>query len=43
MGVPPESSIAFRLIADWYDRHDGPELASLGLSGNFSRSAGSRD
>lgn len=38
--LPPAESIAFRLVEAWFDEWDGPGLASLGLSGNFSRSAG---
>lgn len=29
--LPPALSIAYRLIETWYDEHDGPTLASLGL------------
>jgi NAD+ diphosphatase len=39
--LPPESSIAYRLIEAWFDRWDGARLASLGISSDFSRSAGS--
>jgi len=40
--LPPEASIAFQLIAAWFDQWDGPGLSSLGLSGDFSRSAAAR-
>ncbi|MBT8441013.1 MAG: NAD(+) diphosphatase [Gammaproteobacteria bacterium] len=29
--LPPKISIAYRLIEAWFDDHDGPTLASLGL------------
>jgi len=38
--LPPENSIAFRLIEAWFDRWDGAPLASLDLSSSFSRSTG---
>lgn len=41
VSLPPVNSIAFRLIEAWFDQWDGPRLATLGLSGSFSRSAGS--
>ncbi|MEE4186165.1 MAG: NAD(+) diphosphatase [Gammaproteobacteria bacterium] len=37
--LPPEASIAFQLIAAWFDQWEGPDLASLSLSGDFSRSS----
>jgi NAD+ diphosphatase len=37
--LPPASSIAFQLIAAWFDAASQQPLASLGLSGDFSRSA----
>jgi NAD+ diphosphatase len=40
--LPPEASIAFQLIAAWFDQWDGPRLNTLGLSGDFSRSAAAR-
>lgn len=41
--LPPTTSIAFRLIEDWFDRWDGPSLASYRLSGDFSRRTGERN
>jgi len=38
--LPPENSIAFRLIEAWFDQWGGPPLASLELSSSFSRSSG---
>jgi len=38
--LPPEASIAFQLIAAWFDEWSGPRLAELSLSGDFSRSTG---
>ncbi len=40
--LPPETSIAFRLIEHWYDQWDGPELASLELNGDFSHRSSER-
>jgi len=44
--LPPVTSIAFRLIERWFDRDDsewdGPGLADLNLSGDFSRRTGER-
>jgi NAD+ diphosphatase len=40
--LPPVTSIAFRLIAHWFDAQGGPQLASFELSKNFSRSTGNR-
>jgi NAD+ diphosphatase len=35
IALPPENSIAFRLIEAWFDQGDGPPLATLGLSSSF--------
>lgn len=40
--LPPVTSIAFRLIEHWFDQRDGMNLASLNLSGDFSRRTGER-
>lgn len=40
--LPPTTSIAFRLIEDWFNRAGGPKLESLNLSGSFSRTTGER-
>ncbi|MEJ2138067.1 MAG: NAD(+) diphosphatase [Gammaproteobacteria bacterium] len=40
--LPPTTSIAFRLIEDWFNRTGGPKLESLNLSGSFSRTTGER-
>ncbi len=40
--LPPVTSIAFRLIEHWFDQWDGPRLADLKLSGDFSRRTGER-
>ncbi|MDP6435776.1 MAG: NAD(+) diphosphatase [Gammaproteobacteria bacterium] len=40
--LPPITSIAFRLIEHWFDGWDGPRLAELNLSGDFSRRTGER-
>jgi NAD+ diphosphatase len=40
--LPPSSSIAFRLIAHWFDQATGPQLETLELSGSFSSSSGQR-
>jgi len=40
--LPPVSSIAFRLIAHWFDAQEGPRLESFELSKNFSRQTGAR-
>ena len=41
--LPPVPSIAFRLIAEWFDHSGFGPLESLGLSGSFSRSSGRRN
>jgi NAD+ diphosphatase len=40
--LPPNSSIAFRLIEHWFNLWDGSTLASYELSGDFSRKTGER-
>ena len=35
--LPPEASIAYRLIEAWFDQWDGPKLAELGLAGSMYR------
>jgi len=40
--LPPLTSIAFRLIAHWFDGGDNRALESLNLSGSFSRTTGER-
>jgi NAD+ diphosphatase len=40
--LPPQQSIAFRLIEAWFDAEPGPELASLGLDSQMFRRADTR-
>jgi len=40
--LPPRTSIAYRLIAHWFDEWQGPALDTFALSGSFSRSTGER-
>ena len=40
--LPPVSSIAFRLIAHWFEQSEGPALETFNLSRNFSRDTGER-
>jgi len=40
--LPPMPSIAFRLIAHWFDQADLPALASFDLNGSFSSTTGQR-
>lgn len=37
VALPPEQSIAFQLIAQWFDQWDGPSLSSFDLSTDFRR------
>jgi NAD+ diphosphatase len=37
ISLPPVTSIAFRLIEQWFDQWNGPRLEALNLSGDFSR------
>ena len=39
VALPPDTSIAFRLIEAWFDCWDGPALASLGITTSFARPA----
>ena len=39
VALPPDTSIAFRLIEAWFDHWDGPTLASLNITASFRRSA----
>jgi len=40
--LPPPTSIAYRLIAHWFDQWPGPALDTFALSGSFSKSTGER-
>ena len=42
VNIPPDNSIAFRLIEAWFDQWDGPRLAELNISSSFSRSTGAK-
>jgi NAD+ diphosphatase len=37
IALPPETSIAFQLIENWFDEWNGPRLQSLNLSSDFAR------